>query len=345
MEQLSLSLKPSPEATYKNRDWMEKQYIQAKRSESSLAREISVNRVTIHNWLVKFNIPRRNLSKATHLARVNHVDLTPELLELIEGELLGDGSLRLSSKWSAHYQHSSQHKPYVEWLSKVLASFGVQQSGKINSREKEDGHIGYSYTSLSYEEFQLLQFRWYPEGKKIVPPDLILTPLIVRQWYIGDGSLKKPKKYSPAIILSSPDFPQEDIERLIAMLKGLGFDASRWPSTNEIYISTYSTKQFLDYIGPCPQEIQNIYGYKFDYKGETPASPTSQYQGVCWHKRANKWQVRLQAEKRGIHLGYFEDEREAARAYDAAARKYRGEKARLNFPSEEETPERRQHAL
>ena len=32
------------------------------------------------------------------------------------------------------------------------------------------------------------------------------------------------------------------------------------------------------------------------------------------------------------HLGFYEDEEEAARVYDEAARRYKGEFAYLNFP-------------
>lgn len=56
------------------------------------------------------------------------------------------------------------------------------------------------------------------------------------------------------------------------------------------------------------------------------------YKGVYWHKRANKWSVIIRAGKKRLYLGLFTDEEEAARAYDAAAKKYHKDFARLNFP-------------
>ncbi len=58
---------------------------------------------------------------------------------------------------------------------------------------------------------------------------------------------------------------------------------------------------------------------------------TSKYRGVYWFKERRKWAGLIQMDGRGILLGYFEDEKEAARAYDRAARKYHGEFAELNF--------------
>jgi hypothetical protein len=59
---------------------------------------------------------------------------------------------------------------------------------------------------------------------------------------------------------------------------------------------------------------------------------SSKYKGVYWHKDSLKWQARIIFEKKTIHLGTFNNEIDAAKAYDEAAKKYHGEFACLNFP-------------
>lgn len=61
---------------------------------------------------------------------------------------------------------------------------------------------------------------------------------------------------------------------------------------------------------------------------------TSKYKGVSWNKKANKWMSRIASKGEHIHLGYYDDEEEAARVYDEAAKELFGEFAELNFPEE-----------
>jgi len=58
----------------------------------------------------------------------------------------------------------------------------------------------------------------------------------------------------------------------------------------------------------------------------------SPYVGVS--RSGKRWQAKIKHKGRTLFLGYFDDPVEAARARDAAARKYHGKYAWLNFPEE-----------
>lgn len=61
---------------------------------------------------------------------------------------------------------------------------------------------------------------------------------------------------------------------------------------------------------------------------------TSHYKGVCWFARNKKWLAQIKIGSKQLYIGLFEDEKEAALAYDRIARKEFGEFAYLNFPDE-----------
>ncbi|MGD0551230.1 MAG: HNH endonuclease signature motif containing protein [Sedimentisphaerales bacterium] len=67
---------------------------------------------------------------------------------------------------------------------------------------------------------------------------------------------------------------------------------------------------------------------------------SSRFIGVSFNKRGEKWSASIGYEGKVIWLGYFDNEIDAAHAYDAAARKYYGEFARLNFPDEQKAGHR-----
>jgi len=60
----------------------------------------------------------------------------------------------------------------------------------------------------------------------------------------------------------------------------------------------------------------------------------SQYKGVTWHKKHSKWYAQIQINKKMVYLGLYITEKDAAHAYDTAAKLYFGEYAQLNFPEE-----------
>lgn len=68
---------------------------------------------------------------------------------------------------------------------------------------------------------------------------------------------------------------------------------------------------------------------------------TSQYKGVSYDVAAGKWRASINHRGQHYHLGLFDTEIEAARAYDQKAHELFGQYAYLNFPDETQAVGRR----
>ena len=146
----------------------------------------------------------------------------------------------------------------------MIKFFGIN-NGKIYKYKRTIRTYQYKYTSLFNKDLLHLRNKWYPNGKKIVPKDIKLTPLTCRQWYIGDGSLICQGKRNPHIKIWTDGFSIIDIDLLLAKLTNLGFKVTKQihhKNQYNIYLSSYSTKNFLNYIGKCPVKC---YEYKWAY--------------------------------------------------------------------------------
>jgi len=255
---------------YKDKDWLYNEYVVNKRNMTDIGRDFGVWGYQIGGYLDKFEIPKRSLSETFFLDRKNPpVKVTQEAREFIIGNVLGDGGIftpndvRKVNKRTASYAHSSKYRDMLIYMSNQMKNFGFDQMGKIGKYTHKKNHaIYYCYWTKHYEE--LLNFRrcLYKDGKKIIPRDIEFTPTVCLHWYLGDGSLHQKCKY---VRISTDGFPPEDVKFAVNKFNQMKLYTTRRPCDNSIGFVKGSSKNFLDYIGGCPKEIEHIYGYKFNY--------------------------------------------------------------------------------
>lgn len=87
------------------------------------------------------------------------------------------------------------------------------------------------------------------------------------------------------------------------------------PSQQLDHINGVRDDNRIDNLRECTpaENQQNLTKYKNNSSG---------VQGVCWHKRDEKWMARINVDGKCINLGYFNTVEEATAARAAAKQKY-----------------------
>jgi len=245
---------------YQDRDWLKEQYWDLGKNSIEIAGIASAGQTTILRWMEKFGIDRRDP------VRHNSILISDELHRIIDGALLGDWHIGQTSALSAELSSSGKYEQFMLWFAKIVSSHGLEMS-KIRKQICDIPNHGkydsYRCYSKSYPELLPIRNRWYPDGKKIVPKDLTITPTTMLHLYIGDGCLDCRPEGRPRIILNTQCFTNSDRDRLVEMFFSIGIEAKNMETSKTIYINTKNTPKFLDYIGGCPKPIESVYGYKF----------------------------------------------------------------------------------
>lgn len=136
----------------------------------------------------------------------SYKQLTDVQQDILIGSLLGDGSI--SNKY--HGQNCCfvksqclKFKEYVDWHYEQLLPYstsvkecytkkeivGYDSRGIILERKSiEKRHNAWKIRTTNHPVFTEMRDKWYPYGIKIVPNDIVLTPLSIAIWYCDDGS-------------------------------------------------------------------------------------------------------------------------------------------------------------
>lgn len=204
---------------------------------------------------------------------VSTTNLSNHHKQILEGCLLGDGSV-FCPKITSYFELTSIHEEFANHLQEVLP-FEKSKVG-IRDRQKTTIHgIEYnckkSYVFKTLRDNSLADFRkkWYPQGIKIIPKDLKLSPNTIKYWFYGDGSTswikyKNINRYLHMTFCTN-NFTIEDCELLKSKLDDLGFKFEIYLQRKQPVLITSKTnivKDILNYMGECSINA-------FDYKWKT----------------------------------------------------------------------------
>ena len=141
--------------------------------------------------------------------------------QIIVGSLLGDGYMRIIPGRSDAFleiNHSIKAKVYVDYKSESLKRLCASTP---KERTTNGGRVAYRFFTRQHKIFTSLYHQFYRYGKKKIPVDLVIDPVILAVWYMDDGSKSRDRD----VYLNTQQFSITDQKKLLFCLRSLGIQA------------------------------------------------------------------------------------------------------------------------
>ena len=174
--------------------------------------------------------------------------LTKIQRSLIIGSILGDGYLRrLEGRKNAFLEinHSYKAQAYVDWKFEILKSLCISAPQKRATNEKR---IAYRFFTQQHPDLTVLWKDFYDNGRKKIPRNFQLDPLMLAVWFMDDGS----KCRDSDIYLNTQQFALRDQKYLLFLLRELKISArtNRDKKYYRIRIKKESVPLFMSIVEP-----------------------------------------------------------------------------------------------
>ena len=263
------------------KEFFEKHYIEERKSMIELVEmlkaqypDLKISRSTLHKYCQRVGVPIRDKSEARRNWDPDPLDWTrsfetEELIEWIDGFLLGDGNISPSnSSEAARVQCTQEHEEFTTYqMTKFLAYKPFVN--KVEHKKSKNNSPGFYWDGKTkiHPDLYKHYLRWYPtdnvSGKRVKQPpdDVRITPTSVMVWYLGDGSIVETSKNCLSLRLSTDSFDPRKVEFLSSKLRERSIACHR-SNDNRIYVEAEGIPAFFDYIGR--KSPVSCYSYKFD---------------------------------------------------------------------------------
>ena len=200
-----------------------------------------------------------NISQMNSHARNSEIAFDEKQMQILDGLLLGDGHIN-PNRFSGRY---TQGCKYEEFLTHVKEILPLKWSPMWYDKKWNCYHMKSLFTPTLKE----VRERWYPNGKKIVPRNLVVSNECLLYWFLSDGSIEFsnrrifPNSKYFRIRLATDGFDSEDNSCLINKLKEVGIEATY--RSKKLHIHAKSNERFFNMLGKPPI---NCYKYKWGFR-------------------------------------------------------------------------------
>lgn len=186
----------------------------------------------------KFYDPKNNTyKKCVDLKSGDSILLCSRLFSLpyiteqtLIGKMIGDGSF---SKNSITFGHKKQHEKYLYYTLDCLGDFaGNQQKDRTSGYGTE---MVRGRSIQSYMIGELFKDWFDAEGKKVVPRNVVLSPISLAFWYMDDGSLSRSDKQEDRASFATNGFNEESLDNLVSALEKMGITAKKVSGRINLY--------------------------------------------------------------------------------------------------------------
>jgi len=173
--------------------------------------------------------------------------LTQLQKSLIIGSVLGDGHIRIMPGRKDAFleiKHFLKAKDYADWKYSVLKNIC---NSEPKERETNEGRMVYCFFTKQDKEITEIYNLFYQDGKKIIPKELEIDPIVLAVWLMDDGS-----KSNDNIYLNTQQFSMLDQKRLLHQLRQIGLKArlNRDKKYYRIRFLKESIPKLIEIVGP-----------------------------------------------------------------------------------------------
>jgi len=181
-----------------DKNWLYEKYFIEKKSLTDIQKIVNCKSSnSIRQALIRHGFQPRNSSNGLTINN-EYISLNHEI---IEGCLLGDAGLQKYNKYSKLsypcFYKKNKNLDHIEYIAKYFykdySKYIKEEFTPLN------GKIFNIFTFYTRATDKLISYyeRWYPEEnnyKKIVPKDIKLTPIVMLNWFMDDGSTSYRKR-------------------------------------------------------------------------------------------------------------------------------------------------------